>query len=213
MPVVLKPECIPAAFVHRLGQMTVCTHHFTGLPLGCFVARYPPLTPEQRAALFDGPLRPLFALPVDAKRRNYYGESATISPTTPDQKFNPSLLRRTARATAPTLLRPHPRQRCSGVVAPLPARTVVLLGCSPPPPCSPARGTLSGVLPSPPALGSPSVPPWSSRAAPAPSRHRLARARLRVASSRNGIPLDLGEPSLFILDSRLTLLSNHQMQL
>ena len=29
--------------------------------------------PEQRAALFDGAARPLFALPVDTKRRNYYG--------------------------------------------------------------------------------------------------------------------------------------------
>ncbi|RLN29802.1 hypothetical protein C2845_PM05G28480 [Panicum miliaceum] len=40
---------------------------------GCFDAEYPALTPEQRAALFDGAVRPLFALPVDAKRRNYYG--------------------------------------------------------------------------------------------------------------------------------------------
>lgn len=41
---------------------------------GCFVAHYPPLTPELRAALFDGAVKPLFALPVDAKRRNYYGD-------------------------------------------------------------------------------------------------------------------------------------------
>ncbi|XP_062181352.1 probable 2-oxoglutarate-dependent dioxygenase AOP1 [Phragmites australis] len=40
---------------------------------GCFEARYPPLTPELRAALFDTAVRPLFALPVDVKRRNYYG--------------------------------------------------------------------------------------------------------------------------------------------
>ncbi|KAL6618730.1 hypothetical protein ACP70R_033869 [Stipagrostis hirtigluma subsp. patula] len=31
-------------------------------------------TPELRAALFDGAVRPLFALPADAKRRNYYGD-------------------------------------------------------------------------------------------------------------------------------------------
>uniref|UniRef100_K3Z7N3 2-oxoglutarate-dependent dioxygenase DAO n=1 Tax=Setaria italica TaxID=4555 RepID=K3Z7N3_SETIT len=41
--------------------------------VGCFDAQYPALAPEQRAALFDGAVRPLFALPVDAKRRNYYG--------------------------------------------------------------------------------------------------------------------------------------------
>ncbi|KAK3137925.1 hypothetical protein QOZ80_5AG0362230 [Eleusine coracana subsp. coracana] len=40
---------------------------------GCFEAHYPALTPELRASLFDGAVRPLFALPVDAKRRNYYG--------------------------------------------------------------------------------------------------------------------------------------------
>ena len=40
---------------------------------GCFDAEYPALTPEQRAALFDGATRPLFALPVDTKRRNYHG--------------------------------------------------------------------------------------------------------------------------------------------
>ncbi|KAL6848895.1 hypothetical protein ACP4OV_021478 [Aristida adscensionis] len=40
---------------------------------GCFDAHYPALTPELRAALFDGAVRPLFALPADAKRRNYYG--------------------------------------------------------------------------------------------------------------------------------------------
>ncbi|CAL4909663.1 unnamed protein product [Urochloa decumbens] len=40
---------------------------------GCFVAHYPALTPELRAALFDGAVKPLFALPVGAKRRNYYG--------------------------------------------------------------------------------------------------------------------------------------------
>ena len=37
---------------------------------GCFDAHYPALAPEHRAALFDGAVRPLFALPVDAKRRN-----------------------------------------------------------------------------------------------------------------------------------------------
>ncbi|TVU20229.1 hypothetical protein EJB05_36428, partial [Eragrostis curvula] len=41
---------------------------------GCFVAHCPALTPDLRAALFDGAVRPLFALPVDAKRRNYYGD-------------------------------------------------------------------------------------------------------------------------------------------
>ena len=40
---------------------------------GCFDAHYPALAPEQRAALFDGAVRPLFALPADAKRRNTYG--------------------------------------------------------------------------------------------------------------------------------------------
>jgi hypothetical protein len=40
---------------------------------GCFDAHYPALAPELRAALFDGAVRPLFALPVDAKRRNHYG--------------------------------------------------------------------------------------------------------------------------------------------
>lgn len=40
---------------------------------GCFHAHYPALTPELRAALFDGAVRPLFSLPVEAKRRNYYG--------------------------------------------------------------------------------------------------------------------------------------------
>ncbi|TVU20226.1 hypothetical protein EJB05_36425, partial [Eragrostis curvula] len=40
---------------------------------GCFDAHYPALTPELRAALFDGAVKPLFALPVEAKRRNYYG--------------------------------------------------------------------------------------------------------------------------------------------
>ena len=40
---------------------------------GCFDAEYPALTPEQRAALFDGAARPLFALPVDTKRRNDHG--------------------------------------------------------------------------------------------------------------------------------------------
>lgn len=40
---------------------------------GCFDAHYPALTPEQRAGLFDDAVRPLFALPVDAKRRNTYG--------------------------------------------------------------------------------------------------------------------------------------------
>ncbi|TVU20227.1 hypothetical protein EJB05_36426, partial [Eragrostis curvula] len=40
---------------------------------GYFDAHYPALTPEHRAALFDGAVRPLFALPVDAKRHNDYG--------------------------------------------------------------------------------------------------------------------------------------------
>ncbi|KAG0519342.1 hypothetical protein BDA96_09G256000 [Sorghum bicolor] len=40
---------------------------------GCFEAQYPALTPQLRAELFDGAVRPLFALPADAKRRNYYG--------------------------------------------------------------------------------------------------------------------------------------------
>ncbi|KAL6906315.1 hypothetical protein ACP4OV_003916 [Aristida adscensionis] len=40
---------------------------------GCFVAHYPALTPELRVALFDGAARPLFALPLDVKRRNYCG--------------------------------------------------------------------------------------------------------------------------------------------
>ncbi|KAL6618732.1 hypothetical protein ACP70R_033871 [Stipagrostis hirtigluma subsp. patula] len=40
---------------------------------GCFDAHYPALAPELRAAFFDGAVRPLFALPADAKRRNYYG--------------------------------------------------------------------------------------------------------------------------------------------
>jgi hypothetical protein len=40
---------------------------------GCFDAHYPALTPELRTALFEGAVRPLFALPVEAKRRNYYG--------------------------------------------------------------------------------------------------------------------------------------------
>ncbi|CAN6331908.1 unnamed protein product [Urochloa humidicola] len=39
---------------------------------GCFDAHYPALTPELRAALFDGAVKPLFALPVGAKRRNCY---------------------------------------------------------------------------------------------------------------------------------------------
>ncbi|VAH11182.1 unnamed protein product [Triticum turgidum subsp. durum] len=34
---------------------------------GCFDAHYPALAPAQRAALFHGAVRPLFALPVDAK--------------------------------------------------------------------------------------------------------------------------------------------------
>ncbi|KAF0926983.1 hypothetical protein E2562_029211 [Oryza meyeriana var. granulata] len=40
---------------------------------GWFDAHYPQLTPELRASLFDAAVRPLFALPVDTKRRNYYG--------------------------------------------------------------------------------------------------------------------------------------------
>ncbi|WVZ99686.1 hypothetical protein U9M48_044949 [Paspalum notatum var. saurae] len=40
---------------------------------GCFDAHYPALAPELRAELFDGAVRPLFALPADAKRRNDYG--------------------------------------------------------------------------------------------------------------------------------------------
>ncbi|EEE64792.1 hypothetical protein OsJ_19648 [Oryza sativa Japonica Group] len=40
---------------------------------GWFDAHYPQLTPELRAGLFDAAVRPLFALPVDAKRRNYHG--------------------------------------------------------------------------------------------------------------------------------------------
>lgn len=40
---------------------------------GCFDAHYPPLTPELRASLFDGAVQPLFSLPVETKRRNYYG--------------------------------------------------------------------------------------------------------------------------------------------
>jgi isopenicillin N synthase-like dioxygenase len=40
---------------------------------GCFDAHYPSLTPDLRAALFDGAVRKLFALPDDAKRRNTYG--------------------------------------------------------------------------------------------------------------------------------------------
>lgn len=40
---------------------------------GCFEAHYPALTPRLRAELFDGAVRPLFALPADAKRRNCYG--------------------------------------------------------------------------------------------------------------------------------------------
>ncbi|GJN05504.1 hypothetical protein PR202_ga23135 [Eleusine coracana subsp. coracana] len=40
---------------------------------GCFDAHYPALTPEFRAALFDGAVRPLFSLPVEAKRRNCCG--------------------------------------------------------------------------------------------------------------------------------------------
>ncbi|CAM0953654.1 unnamed protein product [Alopecurus aequalis] len=40
---------------------------------GCFDAHYPALAPAQRAELFDGAVRPLFALPTDAKRRNTYG--------------------------------------------------------------------------------------------------------------------------------------------
>jgi isopenicillin N synthase-like dioxygenase len=40
---------------------------------GCFDAHYPALAPDLRAALFDGAVKPLFALPVDAKQRNNYG--------------------------------------------------------------------------------------------------------------------------------------------
>ncbi|XP_047043985.1 probable 2-oxoglutarate-dependent dioxygenase AOP1 [Lolium rigidum] len=40
---------------------------------GCFDAHYPTLAPAHRAALFDGAVRPLFALPADVKRRNTYG--------------------------------------------------------------------------------------------------------------------------------------------
>ncbi|KAL6848896.1 hypothetical protein ACP4OV_021479 [Aristida adscensionis] len=40
---------------------------------GCFDAHYPALTPELRDALFDGAAKPLFALPLDVKRRNYHG--------------------------------------------------------------------------------------------------------------------------------------------
>ncbi|KAM0851507.1 hypothetical protein ACQ4PT_052382 [Festuca glaucescens] len=40
---------------------------------GCFDAHYPALAPAHRAALFDGAVRPLFALPADTKRRNTYG--------------------------------------------------------------------------------------------------------------------------------------------
>jgi isopenicillin N synthase-like dioxygenase len=40
---------------------------------GCFDAHYPALAPAQRTALFDGAVRPLFALPADTKRRNTYG--------------------------------------------------------------------------------------------------------------------------------------------
>lgn len=40
---------------------------------GCFEAQYPALTPELRAGLFGRAVRPLFALPADAKRRNSYG--------------------------------------------------------------------------------------------------------------------------------------------
>ncbi|WVZ60015.1 hypothetical protein U9M48_010088 [Paspalum notatum var. saurae] len=40
---------------------------------GCFDAHYPALSPDMRAALFDGALGELFALPVDVKRRNSYG--------------------------------------------------------------------------------------------------------------------------------------------
>ncbi|KAL6610737.1 hypothetical protein ACP70R_040706 [Stipagrostis hirtigluma subsp. patula] len=40
---------------------------------GCFDAHYPALTPELRAALLDGAIRPLFSLPADVKRRNYVG--------------------------------------------------------------------------------------------------------------------------------------------
>ncbi|KAF6997764.1 hypothetical protein CFC21_013949 [Triticum aestivum] len=45
---------------------------------GCFDAHYPALAPAQRAALFDGAVRPLFALPADAKRRNHYGPSKPL---------------------------------------------------------------------------------------------------------------------------------------
>jgi len=40
---------------------------------GCFDAHYPALGPDLRAALFDGAVKPLLALPADAKRRNTYG--------------------------------------------------------------------------------------------------------------------------------------------
>ncbi|RLN34249.1 hypothetical protein C2845_PM03G21950 [Panicum miliaceum] len=39
----------------------------------CFDAHYPALSPDLRAALFDGTIRELFVLPADAKRRNSYG--------------------------------------------------------------------------------------------------------------------------------------------
>ncbi|KAF8684418.1 hypothetical protein HU200_044312 [Digitaria exilis] len=41
--------------------------------LGCFDAHYPALTPDLRAAFFDGAVKHLFALAADAKRRNTYG--------------------------------------------------------------------------------------------------------------------------------------------
>ncbi|TKV92143.1 hypothetical protein SEVIR_9G144400v4 [Setaria viridis] len=44
---------------------------------GCFDAHYPALTPDLRAAFFDGAVKKLFALPDDAKRRN------TCSPDRP----------------------------------------------------------------------------------------------------------------------------------
>ncbi|CAN6287300.1 unnamed protein product [Urochloa humidicola] len=40
---------------------------------GCFDAHYPALSPAHRAALSDGAVKRLFALPADAKRRNDYG--------------------------------------------------------------------------------------------------------------------------------------------
>ncbi|CAL4935126.1 unnamed protein product [Urochloa decumbens] len=40
---------------------------------GCFDAHYPALSPDHRAALFDGAVKRLFALPDDIKRRNDYG--------------------------------------------------------------------------------------------------------------------------------------------